>query len=766
MVIAWIGYCLLISGLLALAAFASERALGHFRKPVRWAWFAAIVGSVTVPVVAFFAPGLLPGFGVSSAEPVAGLGGVAVVAAAGELPAAAGGGFDAAAVGAVLAWGWVLLVVAMVGYVGRIYGRLRSEMRTWRPGRVAGSPVMISEERGPAVVGFRRPVVVMPKWIPELEDRLLRLVFLHEREHQRAGDHRLFAAAVTALVLMPWNLFVWWQVSRLRLAIEFDCDGRVLRRGESPRDYADALITVGSRVSGSLLAAAAFAERKPAVERRLRRMTEPLASMRLLRTLGASGVAMVAVLFVLGCPGPESGMNAPEPPAAAVTPPSEAVEWTPPLRPAADPLTRGDRPSFIAFDRAPVLQNFRDVSEAMTQAYPANLKDAGIGGRVEMWLYVDTSGTVRNTELKTSSGNSDLDAAAADVVATMRFEPAMNRDQPTDVWVAQWITFQVVGGQDGDSPQAKEPLTLRDILVDGQPVDGDENVDLWLHPTVRQALDPLIVIDGVIQSEGASMRDVSALDIDHVEIIKGSAAIELYGERASNGVIEITTKGGTTDNTDNDVGDSIADVDQDGAPDIYITPEMDEAPLIIVDGVIQSEGTGLADLQALDIDHVEVIKGERAIELYGERARNGVVTITTKDGTADGNAPTTPGRSLDIEENPLYLLATSDAPAERPTFVAYDTPPVLENGSEIQQILMEAYPSELKKAGIGGRVEMWLYVDLSGAVANHQLKTTSGNEALDRAAAEVVQQMRFRPARNRGEPTAVWVSQWVTLQVI
>ena len=635
MVIAWIGYCLLISGLLALAAFASERALGHFRKPVRWAWFAAVVGSVTVPVVAFLAPGLLPGFGVSSAEPAVGLGGLAVVAAAGEVPAAAGGGFDAAAVGAVLAWGWLLLVVGMVGYVGRVYGRLRSEMRTWRPGRVAGSRVMISEERGPAVVGFRRPVVVMPKWIPELEDRLLRLVFLHEREHQRAGDHRLFAAAVTALVLMPWNLFVWWQVSRLRLAIEFDCDHRVLRRGESPRDYADALITVGSRVSGSLLAAAAFAERKPAVERRLRRMTEPLASMRLLRTLGASGVAMVAVLFVLGCPGPESGMNAPEPPAATVTPPSEAVEWTPPPMPGEDPLTRGDRPSFIVFDRAPVLQNAREVSDALTQAYPTSLKDAGIGGRVEIWLYVDTSGMVRNTELKTSSGNSDLDAAAADVVAAMRFEPAMNRDEPTDVWIAQWITFQMAGDQDGDSPQAKEPLTLRDILVNSQPVDGEE--DLWLHPTVRQSLDPLIIIDGVIQSEGASLVDVNALDIDHVEIIKGPRAVELYGERASNGVIEITTKDGTTDNTDNEGEHLIADVDQDGAPDVFVRTTMDdEAPLVIVDGVIQSEGTGLADLRALDIDHVEVIKGERAIELYGERARNGVVTITTKDGAGAG----------------------------------------------------------------------------------------------------------------------------------
>ena len=502
---------------------------------------------------------------------------------------------------------------------------------------------MISEERGPAVVGFRRSVVVMPKWIPELEDRLLRLVFLHEREHQRAGDHRLFAAAVTALVLMPWNLFVWWQVSRLRLAIEFDCDHRVLRRGESPREYADALITVGSRVSGSLLAAAAFAERKPAVERRLRRMTEPLASMRLLRTLGASGVAMVAVLFVLGCPGPESGTNAPEPPAAAVTPPSEAVEWTPPLRPADDPLTRGDQPSFIAFDRAPVLQNAREVSEALTQAYPTNLKDAGIGGRVEIWLYVDTSGTVRNTELKTSSGNSDLDAAAADVVATMRFEPAMNRDQPTDVWIAQWITFQI--GDDAATPSAR-----------GSSLTGEYA--------------PLVIVDGVIQSEGTSLEDLRALDIDHVEIIKGSAAIELYGEQASNGVIEITTKDGAADSdspvssppilmrsrlnesapsrtppaTDRglEIEDIVVtgvldDVDRDGLLDLRVGPRSEYMPdpLIVIDGVI-SDAAGLSELGTLDIGNVTIVRGERATETYGEKAQHGVIEITTKAGAGAG----------------------------------------------------------------------------------------------------------------------------------
>ena len=671
MIIAWIGYCLLISGLLALAALASERALGHFRKPVRWAWFAAVAGSVTVPVVAFLAPGLLPGFGVSSAASAVGL-------------------------------------------------------------------------SGPAIVGIRRSVVVMPKWIPERDDRLLRLVFLHEREHQRAGDHRLFAAAVTALVLMPWNLLVWWQLSRLRLAIEFDCDRRVLRRGESPRDYADALLTVGSRVSGPLLAAAAFAERKPAVERRLRRMTEPAASMRPLRTLGASGVVMVAVLFVLGCPGPETSVNAPEPPAATVTPPSESSEWAPPLVPGEEVMARGDRPSFIAYDRPPVLQNAGAVMLALQDAYPRDLMTAGIGGRVEVWLYLDASGGVRNSELKMSSGHDALDAAAADVVATMRFEPAMNRDQPTDVWVSQWVTFEVgdMIPVDGGPPQTEEPLELRDILLNGRPVDGDD-ADLWLHPTVRQALDPLIIVDGVMLSEGASLGDIQALDIGHVEIVKGERAVDLYGERARNGVVEITTKTGAMDSTDHESENLIADFDQDGAPDIFVTPAMDEAPLIIVDGVMLSEGASLADLQALDIDHVDVVKGERAVEMYGERARNGVVAITTKGGAAD-----------------------SDAPADQPTFVGYDTPPALQNGGEIQQAIERAYPSDLKQAGIGGRVEMWLYVDLSGAVVNHRVKTSSGNEALDRAAAEVVEQMRFRPASNSDELTAVWVSQWVTFQVI
>ena len=137
--------------------------------------------------------------------------------------------------------------------------------------------------------------------------------------------------------------------------------------------------------------------------------------MRLIRTLGASGVAMLAVLFVLGCPGPENSLNAPEPPAATVTPPADAIEWEPAQMPSEEARSRADRPAFIAYDKPPILQNAPEVTSAMQNAYPEELKDAGIGGRVELWLYVDESGNVQNMEVKTGSGTDVLDLAATEV---------------------------------------------------------------------------------------------------------------------------------------------------------------------------------------------------------------------------------------------------------------------------------------------------------------------------------------------------------------
>lgn len=53
---------------------------------------------------------------------------------------------------------------------------------------------------------------------------------------------------------------------------------------------------------------------------------------------------------------------------------------------------------------------------------------------------------------------------------------------------------------------------------------------------------PLYVVDGIVLN--GDLPDINPSDIDAVEVVKGAAATSLYGARAGNGVIQITTKRG------------------------------------------------------------------------------------------------------------------------------------------------------------------------------------------------------------------------------
>ncbi|MEO6868991.1 MAG: TonB-dependent receptor plug domain-containing protein, partial [Ginsengibacter sp.] len=54
--------------------------------------------------------------------------------------------------------------------------------------------------------------------------------------------------------------------------------------------------------------------------------------------------------------------------------------------------------------------------------------------------------------------------------------------------------------------------------------------------------DPLYVVDGIITSD---IRNINNADITSVEILKDASSTAIYGARAANGVILITTKAGT-----------------------------------------------------------------------------------------------------------------------------------------------------------------------------------------------------------------------------
>jgi len=100
-------------------------------------------------------------------------------------------------------------------------------------------------------------------------------------------------------------------------------------------------------------------------------------------------------------------------------------------------------PTFTPYTVAPSILNRDEVVRAMVREYPALLRDAGIGGTVRVYFFIDENGQVRDTRIDQSSGHQALDDAALAVADVYRFSAALNRDKKVPVWVSFPITFQV-----------------------------------------------------------------------------------------------------------------------------------------------------------------------------------------------------------------------------------------------------------------------------------------------------------------------------------
>jgi beta-lactamase regulating signal transducer with metallopeptidase domain len=331
MMMTWIA-CAAVFGLLAaLAAHLAERALPPSAAR-RHIWSVALALSVAVPALALAAPGLwsfaprlvsVPA-AVSLAEmPVTFAGDVGAA-----LPAAqsTSTGWSMAL---VLGLVWALLSALFLAVYTAVWLRFIGAAGEWRPHRIGDQRVRIATRTGPAVFGLRRPTIVLPEWVLQADAAVQRMIMLHELEHARARDHVLLGLAPLALVLMPWNLPIWWQVHRLRLAVEVDCDRRVLRHGVALRDYGSLLIDIAQRSAPMPAALAALAEPRSILERRILAMsnrTTPRVRSRI--ALGAAAALLVltgAETFALLAPPADAAQ---QPVTAAAAPATDVAEIT------------------------------------------------------------------------------------------------------------------------------------------------------------------------------------------------------------------------------------------------------------------------------------------------------------------------------------------------------------------------------------------------------------------------------------------------------
>jgi beta-lactamase regulating signal transducer with metallopeptidase domain len=313
MIAALILYLNVIAALFVIAAHTAERALRLLRKSGRGPWVAGMLLMCLAPLAV---PYLTRDRATTTSAMLTG--GDRAEQQAGAAPSTDGvrgiipKNLTVAGDGTLTRFDRPLLVVWIAGSIAcalfLIGSALRLAMtaRSWRPGVVDGIPVLISHDTGPALIGAVLPRIVLPEWVLDLSLEQRALLLAHEREHARSYDPLLLLAAGWVVIAMPWNPSAWYALRRLRLAVESDCDRRVLRISPDVHTYGSLLLDVSERMVASAAPVAALAEPTSDLRRRISLMNPPRMRHVRLRVLGAAAVSVMATTLASQTPRPAS----------------------------------------------------------------------------------------------------------------------------------------------------------------------------------------------------------------------------------------------------------------------------------------------------------------------------------------------------------------------------------------------------------------------------------------------------------------------------
>jgi len=157
--------------------------------------------------------------------------------------------------------GTVILAIWAIGFLAIVERR----WRTWRKIRLAVQTSSLVDIPGltlprnvrlrstdsllePGVVGFHRPVVLLPSGIEQhLTPAQLEAVVTHELCHVKFGDNLTAAFHMLVEAIFWFHPFVWWIGAQLVHERERACDEEVVRVCGEPHSYANGIVNVCKR---------------------------------------------------------------------------------------------------------------------------------------------------------------------------------------------------------------------------------------------------------------------------------------------------------------------------------------------------------------------------------------------------------------------------------------------------------------------------------------------------------------------------------------
>lgn len=522
MILPWMLYASVTSLLVALAALILEGAVRQRRWPIRGLWVMALATSLTLPLLGAALPpdrdSPAPSAGpagepseLSSAAPVS----RDWIAWTEPLSAVAAVPGERRDVDPWLLSVWGITSLGIALGLALSYRSLARRRGGWVRQKVNGRTIWVSEDTGPAVVGFLPGHIVLPEWVCGASATEREIVLTHEEEHVRAWDPALILGALLIWIAMPWNVGLLLISRRLRRAVEIDCDLRVLARGVDPRAYSRLLVEVMERGTAHRMAVAALSESPSFLERRIRLMLTPDSRWSSVRAVVSLLLAFAPVLAACQVDRPERAVL-PVTGATYVVGADGALEQDRATSPVPEldstvtelELSHAPAAAIPATSAAASLDPFRAAMRtAIEEFYPNLLSEDVPGDRVNLYFLATGSGQMQRTAIDSEerSGSCggilqsglgiEVDWTASEASGCMRF--LAGQAGPNDIHIF-WASLK---SQPGDaSPPG--PYRFAEIASRSRPAEGVLRSAVQRHhPEVLEAGLPIgetlwFIVDG------------------------------------------------------------------------------------------------------------------------------------------------------------------------------------------------------------------------------------------------------------------------------
>jgi TonB-dependent SusC/RagA subfamily outer membrane receptor len=232
--------------------------------------------------------------------------------------------------------------------------------------------------------------------------------------------------------------------------------------------------------------------------------------------------------------------------------------------------------------------------------YPKKMRDNGVQGRVIATFIVEKDGTLSGVKALKDLGY----GSAEEAVRVLKLSPKWHAGAQNGKAVRVQYTVPIQFALDGGTPQkigvATKPTGLNEVVVVGY---GKPDTARFSGITGK---DLLYKINGreITQAE---FKAIPAEQISSINVIRDAAV--KAGDRGKDGIIEVTTKSNNTIT-------------------IKSTGQANQ-PLYVLDGK-PITGDEMKGIDPNSIQSINVLKDDAATKIYGEKAKHGVILITSK----------------------------------------------------------------------------------------------------------------------------------------